>query len=506
MNQEKQADQSSKKVIYVMVDTQRWDMLGCYGRPEMHTPALDKLAEEGMRFERAYDVQPVCGPARSGIFTGTFPHSNGSWTNSMALSANWKHIGQRLTDNGIHSAYIGKWHLDGGDYFGLGTCPEGFDPDYWYDMKNYLDELESDECRVASRQEKTAIDPGVKSEDCYAHRCTDRAIDFLERYHDQDSYFLALSYDEPHGPCLCPEPYASMFKDYEFPKSPNIWDDLEDKPEHLRTWSKLQEDYDPDDLVINARLFFGSNAYVDSQIGRFMETVNRLAPDALIIYTSDHGDALNSHHIYGKGPSMYDEIARVPFLVRMPGTPAGSVCPHPISHVDITPTIMDYMGLPIPKLLEGKSLLPCFRDPELRINEYVFTEFNRYEVDHDGFGGFQPMRGTFDGRYKLTIHLLSGDELYDMEEDPHEMHNLLLDPAMREVRNRLHDAILDWMNETRDPFRGYYWERRPWRDDAREASWDYTGMTRQRENEEYEHRQLDYGTGLPMKEATRLKG
>ena len=70
----------------------------------------------------------------------------------------------------------------------------------------------------------------------------------------------------------------------------------------------------------------------------------------------------------------------------------------------------------------------------------------------------------------------------------------------------MHDVILDWMNETRDPFRGYYWERRPWREDARPATWDYTLMTRQRENEEYEHRQLDYGTGLPMGKAHRLKG
>src|SRR5690554_5943696 len=103
-----------KQVIYIMVDSQRWDMVGCYGNPAMNTPALDRLAAEGLRFDRAYDAQPVCGPARSAIFTGTFPHSNGSWSNSVALAANWKHIGQRLNDNNFQSAYVGKWHLDGG--------------------------------------------------------------------------------------------------------------------------------------------------------------------------------------------------------------------------------------------------------------------------------------------------------------------------------------------------------------------------------------------------------
>ena len=121
-----------------MTDTTRKDMVGCYGNKKMFTPNLDALAQEGIRYENAYTCQPVCGPARSAIFTGTFPHSNGMVTNGVPLGANVKTIGQRLTDNGIKCGYIGKWHLDGGDYFGLGCCPEGWDADYWYDMKCYL--------------------------------------------------------------------------------------------------------------------------------------------------------------------------------------------------------------------------------------------------------------------------------------------------------------------------------------------------------------------------------
>lgn len=494
-----------RKIILVMVDSQRWDMLGCYGNEGMKTPAIDRLAAEGLRYERAYDCQPVCGPARSAIFTGTYPHSNGSWTNSVALSANWKHVGQRMSDHRFHTAYIGKWHLDGGDYFGLGVCPEGWDPDYWYDMKCYLDELPDDETRVKSRIPSTSFDEGFSSEDTYAHRCTDRAIDFVKK-HKAEDYFLVVSYDEPHGPFLCPEPYASMYKDYEFPKAPNVWDRLENKPDYQKAWAGGGVDSDKDALVIRNQLFFGCNSYVDSQIGRFLEAVDECAEDALIIYTSDHGDALSSHSLHGKGPAMYDEIARVPFIVRSPNIEAGVTSPHPVSHIDIVPTIMDYAGLPLPKLLEGRSLVPSFAEPNVRINDYVFTEFNRYEIDHDGFGGFQPMRSCYDGRYKLSIHLLSGDELYDMETDPYEMTNLIDSPDHSEIRNHLHDVVLNWMNETRDPFRGYYWERRPWRTDARPATWDYTLMTRQRENEEYEPRQLDYGTGLPMGDAHRLKG
>jgi uncharacterized sulfatase len=132
-------------------------------------------------------------------------------------------------------------------------------------------------------------------------------------------------------------------------------------------------------------------------------------------------------------------------------------------------------------------------------------EFGRYETDHDGFGGFQPLRAAYDGRFKLVVNLLGTDELYDLASDPGEMSNRIDDAATAADRDRLHDAMLGWMNRTRDPFRGYHWERRPWRTDARPATWGYTGMTRQRENEEYEPRQMDYATGMPMTEAVRKK-
>ena len=116
------------------------------------------------------------------------------------------------------------------------------------------------------------------------------------------------------------------------------------------------------------------------------------------------------------------------------------------------------------------------------------------------------MRAIYDGRYKLAVHLLDPvDEFYDTQEDPYEMKNLIRDETYDEEKVRLHRLLLDWMNTTRDPFRGYQWEHRPWRKNLEEPTWRYTGYTRQRENEEYEPRQLDYCTGLPMEEAVRRK-
>ena len=164
-----------KQVIFLMTDTTRKDMLGCYN-PNMHTPNLDRLAAEGIRYENAYTCQPVCGPARSAIFTGTFPHTNGMVTNSIALGDNVKTIGQRLSDHGIDCGYIGKWHLDGSDYFGNGRCPDGWKDDYWYDMRRYLEEL-SEEDRIKSMQ--NALEAGLELYTCCEPIGPEHSVDEL---------------------------------------------------------------------------------------------------------------------------------------------------------------------------------------------------------------------------------------------------------------------------------------------------------------------------------------
>ena len=485
-----------------MTDTQRPDMLGCYGNPDMRTPHLDRLAGQGVRFDRAYCCQPVCGPARAALFTGTYPHGNGGWTNSQAIGDNVKTIGQRLRDDSVHTAYIGKWHLDGGDYFGIGRSPDRWDPAYWYDMRCYLEELTPAE-RQLSRRQETSTNPGLSAEFTFGHRCSNRAIEFLEK-HAAGEFLLVVSYDEPHGPCLCPPPFAGMYRDYVWPLKPNAADPLTDKPEHQRVWAGAALAREP--RPPRPGHFLDCNSFVDSEIGRVLAAVDRCAPDALVVYTSDHGDFLGAHRLSGKGPAMYDDITRIPLLVRWPGvTPAGSSCPHPVSHIDLLPTLLAAAGQPVPRLLDGRDLNATLANPAIRQNDTIFMEFGRYETDHDGFGGFQPIRCAFDGRFKLVVNLLTTDELYDLQADPDELHNLIDAPACHEPRNRLHDQLLEWMNRSRDPFRGYYWERRPWRTDARPASWAHTGMTRQRENEEYEPRQLDYDTGLEMITATRGK-
>ncbi len=491
-----------RRCVIIMTDTQRADMLGCYGS-KLSTPHLDRLAAEGMRFDRAYTCQPVCGPARSALFTGTYPHSNGVWSNSQPLGDTVRTIGQRLSDQGIRCGYVGKWHLDGGDYFGMGRAAPGWDPECWYDMRNYLDELTPEE-RQWSRQVRANRD-GVPREFTFGHRVSNHARDFVTT-HAAEDFLLVVSYDEPHGPFLCPEPFASQYRDFQW-QTPAVTDDLHDKPHLQQVWAGREMQADRSAYTYRNPDFFGCHSFVDDEIGRLLATIDAQAPDTLVIFTSDHGDFLGDHRLSGKGPAAYDSIAHIPFLVHWPDhVPAGTVCPHPVSHIDVTPTVFAAFGLERPAVLEGASLLPCLANPQERVNSAVAIEFGRYEIDHDGFGGFQPMRAWCDGRYKLVLNLMDRDELYDLENDPHELHNAIADPALASARNRLHDGLIAWMDRTRDPFRGWYWVNRPWRLDAPAPRWSNTGMTRQRvEDERYEPRQLDYDTGLPIREAVRMK-
>ena len=296
-----------------------------------------------------------------------------------------------------------------------------------------------------------------------------------------------------------------MYSDFKFPDNPNFDDNLENKPLMQKLWAgdsiKLtkNEINKPSETL---SLFLGCNSFVDDLIGRVLDKISETIPNALVIFTSDHGDMLGAHKLRAKNATAYKEVANIPLIIK--GGEKAKIITEPASHIDIVPTILDYMDLPIVKWLDGKSILSQIYDTNTKINDIIFSEFTRYEVDHDGFGGLQMMRAAITEKYKLVINLLDTDEFYDMENDPFEMKNLINDEAYSKQREKLHDALLENMNKTRDLYRGYQWAARAWRKD-KQPVWLNDGYTRQRENEEYEPRQLDYDTGLEMLESTRKK-
>lgn len=132
-------------IIFIMTDTQATNMIGCYAGQDLNTNHIDTLADNAVRFNSAFTTSPVCTPARAGIFTGIFAQNAGPWSNNLPLGKNIRTMGQYFKEAGYKTAYVGKWHLDGHDYFGTGICPDEWDKDYWYDGINYLNDLKEEE-------------------------------------------------------------------------------------------------------------------------------------------------------------------------------------------------------------------------------------------------------------------------------------------------------------------------------------------------------------------------
>lgn len=458
-------EKKKMNIVYIMTDTQARHMVGAYGDKSVGTPNIDKLADEGVRFDNAYTTAPICTPARGAIFSGQAPQVNGAWTNNISTHASVPLMGTIFEYYGYKIGYTGKWHLDGTGYFGDGQPGGGFPADWWYDGKCYADDLGPERFdtyrKVHSVADAQAAD--FTDDECWGYRVADRAVDFLETAGDEP-FVLAVSFDEPHHPSVAPKEYWEKFAEPDaITKRENDYAPLADnKPrmQHIQASQQTGKDIylSPMDGL------YGCNSFIDTQIGRVIDKVTELHGDnTMIIYTSDHGDMLGSHGLWYKGPQMYQECINIPFIVRMPGGPVGAVSTSLISHLDIIPTMLDLAGVTAPASLHGTSFLPILNDPTTKTRENVMVNFHRFSINFDLFGSFYPIRCAVGERYKLAINLFDTDELYDLENDPYEYVNLIDDPAHSEARDQLHDYILAEMSRIRDPYRNYNWGKRAWR-------------------------------------------
>ena len=462
--------------VIIMNDTQRKDMVGAYGIPEVNTPSLDRLASEGIRFERAYTACPLCTPARGAMFTGLHPQVNGAICNNVSPHSDTALLGTIFSHYGYRSVYTGKWHLDGSNYLGDGNPDGGFDAEWWYDKKNYLKERRSEGAGGWGPYE-TADDlraAGINADCLQGHRVADRAVDFLDHVREDEDFLLVVSFDEPHGPFHAPPEYWEMFATSPLPQPPNYNAPVDNKPELHQVQRSENGEVPWSEHASSAglRKYFGCNAYIDREIGRVLDAVDaRHRNDTIVIYTSDHGDQLRAHGLLSKGPMMYEETCNIPLIVRYPGGPQGAVCDSLVSHVDLIPTMLEVIGAGKPEMLPGVSLLPILKgELDVRPRQHAMVSFHRFAINGDAVGGFYPVRCITDGRHKLIINLMETDELYDLENDPYEMSNRIDDPDSTDIRDELHDELLDRMDEMRDPFRGPVWGIRDWRK-AREKSY-----------------------------------
>lgn len=464
--------QNYPNILWIGVDQMRADSLS---NPVCQTPNLDRLAQGSVSFSRAYSPSSLCTPARASMFTGLYAFKHGMGTNCdmyHALARELPHPEQllhtRLQNLGYRCGFTGKWHVGTkrgpGDYGFEGMSVPGYgDLRKETEFLQYLTENNLNYGPIkdpiyANHDQQTLMAGKWNGplESTPTYYLTNATLDLLDdfartRKEDGRPFFLTCQFWAPHGPYLPSPEYVGRHDRAAIPEWPNWQDDYTGKPRRLArfthsffrklpaTWTDWQE------LI---GLAYDYTTLVDEQIGRLLTRLAelRLEDETLVMFTSDHGDLLGSHGLYDKG-FMYGEAHRIPLLVRLPGQHKGSVSDTLVYNMDIMPTIFDLLGKPVSEV-DGQSLLPYL------INGNAGAEMGRdaLYLEFHGIRYLHTQRGLVsrDG-YKYIFNPDDEDELYDLNIDPGELHNLLTDGDQHPRTNELREQLIALARQYDDP-------------------------------------------------------
>jgi N-sulfoglucosamine sulfohydrolase len=430
-------------VVLIIADDMAWDDCGAYGNPKIRTPHIDRLAREGMRFDRAFVTASSCSPSRSSILTGRYPHNTGAEELHWPLPPEQVTFAEKLKASGYWTAAAGKWHL--------GTAVKGrFDVVREANPSGYQLAMTKDSKARMTAEGSGAVQGGY-----------DQWIPVLRDRPRDKPFFLWLASLDPHRdyqPRTIPEPHrpADVVVPPYLPDAPDVREDL--------------------------AAYYDETGRLDHHVGEVLAELDRqgVAGDTLVLFVSDNGRPFPRCKT-----TLYDSGIRTPFLVRWPGRiQPGSRCGSLVSTIDIAPTVLRLAGIEPGPSVQGRDLSPIFRDPTATVHPMIFAERNWHDYaahgraarserfkyirndDHESpltppadavrSPTYRAMRRLRDAG-KLTPAQRScfdrprpAEELYALEADPHELVNLAGDPRFADMLDRMRRALSEWSRETAD--------------------------------------------------------
>jgi arylsulfatase len=439
-------------LLLITVDQMRFDCLSIQNHPVVETPNLDALTNSGVLFNNAYSATPVCIPARAAIMTGMGQRSHGRVGYADGIPWTYEHmLAGELAKGDYHTQCVGKMHVyptrnlcgfhnivlhDGYLHHNRKAATsygEHFDQcdDYlqWLKRTAGPDADLTDhglDCNASTVARAWHLDEGLHP----TNWTVSESIDFLRRRDPGKPFFLWTSFVRPHSPLDPPAAYFDLYKDVEMPDSPvGDWVD-EAAAEKGRFNPTTVVGKLPKRRLNRAKAgYYALITHLDDQIGRLLNALQEynVLDNTLILFTSDHGELMGDHHLFRKGLP-YEGSAKIPFIVCDPGGKlglrAGSHVDEPIELRDIMPTLLEAAGAPIPKTVEGKSLLPLCKGEETEWRSYVHGEMVLGELSN---------QYVTDGKVKYIWYSQTGKEqFFDLRQDPQELTNLAEQPE-REV-------------------------------------------------------------------------
>lgn len=434
-------------VLFLIADDLGAQALGCYGNRICRTPAIDALAARGVVFRRAYCQYPLCGPSRAALMSGMYPPDIGVMTNGQAGRFG-RNLGERpslaqfFRRHGWHTARVSKiYHMRvPGDITAGVHGPDhaaSWDERYSVQAPEWMSEGPAEHLsneRLRRDPDKhyglgfgtafyvvRAKGEGVEQADVQA---ADRAIELLGRLAGR-RFFLAVGFVRPHVPLVAPERYFEPYPPETIEPPRVAPGDRDDIPRLGLTRTSERWGLD-DDLKKRKVLaaYYAAVSFMDAQVGRVLARLEELGLDrnTIVVFTSDHGYHLGEHGFWQK-LSLHEESARIPLVIAAPGV-RPAVTDALAQQIDLYPTLAGLAGLEPPDHLQGRSLVPVLRDPAASVHERVLC-FKRTG------------RLVRTDRWALLDWRDGSAELYDMREDPRQVHNLATDPAFRAVLEQL---------------------------------------------------------------------
>ncbi|MCC2686514.1 MAG: hypothetical protein K0R75_3413, partial [Paenibacillaceae bacterium] len=404
-------------VLYIFADQLSMQALDIYtGNKGPNTPNINFLAENGVRFTRSYCSTPQCSPSRSSLLTGLYPHRTGVPTNVGSLnvgtmSTHFTTIGSYLRDHGYHTAYFGKWHL--------GDTPI----------------------------EEYGFDQAVQGNGGDARK-TDEMLAFLDEQSRAAAkpWFAMLSYLQPHDICKTKPKIKSLpGLDLTRVQPPaNFHDDLSTKPAAQRAYrekelaGRLKEFPTEDDWKYYVAYYYSLIEGLDNELARVLHKLRETgqADNTLIVFSAHHGDMMGVHRMPFKGPAMYDVVTKIPLIFSWPGRlPTNESRDQLTVNTDHFPTICELLGLEVPPGLHGVSFKECLYDSEAKSKDFAVLEYYSKGQSPD------PIRTIVQDEMKYCFYATAEEELYDLRQDPLEIHNLAKDPSFASQKAQLQRSL-----------------------------------------------------------------
>ncbi len=425
-------------VIFILTDDQGQWAAGCYGNPEIRTPNIDRIASTGILFENFFVTIPVCSPSRASFLTGRIPSQHGvhdwiregnSGTDGISYLEDETGYTDVLAKHGWTCGLSGKWHL------GNSSLPQhGFT--HWYALEkggsHYNDAL------MSRNGGEFEIAPGYLT-----NVITDDALEFIDTHGaDDNPFYLSVHYTAPHYPWDGhPQDIVDSYDDCPFESCPQ---------EDRDPWACEERNGGLSNVMGNREAlkgYFAAVTAMDLDIGRILDKLESLGvrDNTLVVFTSDNGFSCGHHGFWGKGNgtvpvNMWENSIKVPFLATHPGIiPEGAVQPAMCSACDFMPTLLDYLGLPLPddRNLPGQTFLPALKGEMVAGRESV--------VVFDEYGTTRMIR-TVDWKY---VHRYPDGphELFDLIKDPDERTNLVSENEQAKRIKDMRNQMESWFSE-----------------------------------------------------------